>query len=311
MPSPASALPTVSIGLPVYNGANHLRDALDSLLAQDFPDFELIISDNGSDDSTESICREYAARDSRIRYIRHAQNRGSPWNFAFVAREARAEFFMWAAHDDLWHLSYIRRCLVELRAHPTAVLCCTEINFIDTSGHPLPAWDHYRNIGTLGLTPVQRIHEIFIRMGWFAWYGLMRRDATLKLSLGLSVIGFDVILLAELLLLGDFARVDDRLFTFRLIPRTTTDYARTMNLQSPPTSAPYSHLAAAILATVHRSALSPAEKSQILADSILTLTSYNPSWRREISLELLGPAASPTDPQFTALLTSFLANPQF
>jgi glycosyltransferase involved in cell wall biosynthesis len=90
--------PLVSIGMPVYNGENFLRLALSSLLAQDYPHFELIISDNASDDGTEEICREYQAHDRRIRYLRHRENRGSPWNFAFVAR---GDYFMWAAHDDL------------------------------------------------------------------------------------------------------------------------------------------------------------------------------------------------------------------
>src|ERR1700736_1527871 len=57
--------PFVSIGMPVYNGENFLRQALSSLLAQDYPRFDLIISDNASDDGTEEICREYQARDSR------------------------------------------------------------------------------------------------------------------------------------------------------------------------------------------------------------------------------------------------------
>jgi glycosyltransferase involved in cell wall biosynthesis len=63
-------LPRVRIGLPAYNGERHLPAALDSLLAQTYGDFELIISDNASTDRTEEICREYAARDSRIRYHR-------------------------------------------------------------------------------------------------------------------------------------------------------------------------------------------------------------------------------------------------
>jgi glycosyltransferase involved in cell wall biosynthesis len=54
--------PKVSIGMPVYNGEKLMRETLDSLRAQTFTDFELIICDNASEDSTEEICREYAAR---------------------------------------------------------------------------------------------------------------------------------------------------------------------------------------------------------------------------------------------------------
>src|ERR1700730_6838139 len=103
--------PLVRLVFPVYNGEKFIRGALNSLLAQEYTHFELVISDNGSNDGTEEICREYQARDPRIRYIRHSENRGSPWNFAFVAREAQGEYFMWAAHDDLWHPKFIGKCL--------------------------------------------------------------------------------------------------------------------------------------------------------------------------------------------------------
>lgn len=68
--------PLISIGLPVYNGERHIRQALDSLLAQNYGDFELIISDNASTDETQQICLEYAARDERIRYYRNERDMG-------------------------------------------------------------------------------------------------------------------------------------------------------------------------------------------------------------------------------------------
>lgn len=93
--------PQVSIGMPVYNGEQFIRDALDSILAQTFTDFELIVSDNASDDETESICKEYVARDPRVLYIRHSTNCGPTTNYRFVLESARGKYFMWAAHDDL------------------------------------------------------------------------------------------------------------------------------------------------------------------------------------------------------------------
>jgi glycosyltransferase involved in cell wall biosynthesis len=76
--------PILTIGLPVYNGEAYLSKAIRSLLDQDFEDFELIISDNASNDRTEVICKEAAAQDSRIRYVRSDQNRGATWNFRRV-----------------------------------------------------------------------------------------------------------------------------------------------------------------------------------------------------------------------------------
>lgn len=93
-------MPAVSIGMPVYNGEKYLKTAVNALLSQSFTDFELIISDNASSDQTEAICRQYAARDSRIKYVRQRENRGASANFEFVLEEARGEYFMWAACDD-------------------------------------------------------------------------------------------------------------------------------------------------------------------------------------------------------------------
>jgi glycosyltransferase involved in cell wall biosynthesis len=93
----------VSIGVPVFNGGEFLRETLDSILAQDYTDFELIISDNASTDNTEEICRDYRARDSRIRYVRQSENIGGYNNYKFLLDSALGEYFMWSAADDYLH----------------------------------------------------------------------------------------------------------------------------------------------------------------------------------------------------------------
>src|SRR5690242_6344650 len=92
--------PKVSIGLPVYNGERFLAEAIDSVLAQTFTDFELIISDNASTDRTPEICKAYAEKDSRIRYYRNEENQGASWNFNRVFELSRGMCFQWLAHDD-------------------------------------------------------------------------------------------------------------------------------------------------------------------------------------------------------------------
>lgn len=125
--------PAVSIGLPVFNGAVYLRQALNSLLAQTFENFELIVGDNASSDETESICREYAARDSRIRYFRHSENIGAVKNYMFVFEQSRGMFFMWAAHDDLWDRDWIER-LLEITSAETGVMAYGHVHTIDDAG---------------------------------------------------------------------------------------------------------------------------------------------------------------------------------
>lgn len=104
-------LPMISIGVPVYNGADYVQEALDSLLSQTYIDFELIISDNASTDNTPMICEEYAKRDQRIHYIRQSENIGAVKNFKFVLDRAQAKMFMWAAHDDLWSPDYLANAI--------------------------------------------------------------------------------------------------------------------------------------------------------------------------------------------------------
>lgn len=97
----------VSIGMPVYNGEKYIKQALDSLLAQTFVDFELIISDNASTDNTEAICQTYLLKDKRIKYYRQVENLGASKNFQVVLRKANGSYFMWAASDDLWDINWL------------------------------------------------------------------------------------------------------------------------------------------------------------------------------------------------------------
>ena len=97
----------VSIGMPVYNGVEYLSSALDSLLNQTYENLEINISDNFSTDGTELICQEYAAKDSRVRYVRQIRNIGATANFNYVLQQASGKFFMWAAHDDRWSPNYV------------------------------------------------------------------------------------------------------------------------------------------------------------------------------------------------------------
>lgn len=97
----------VSIGMPVYNGEKFIDAAIQSLLHQTHRNFELIISDNASTDTTETICRKYAVKDKRIKYFRQPQNFGAERNFKFVLDEAYGEYFMWASCDDIFSKNFV------------------------------------------------------------------------------------------------------------------------------------------------------------------------------------------------------------
>lgn len=147
-------IPKVSIGMPVYNGEPFIHQALDSLLAQTFTDFELIISDNASTDGTERICKRYEKKDIRIRYVRQSQNRGISWNFNFVLQEARGDYFMWAAADDVWDVRWIETLFPVSSAYQC--LSYGFVHAIDANGRRTKRIANYRTFEFTGNRFVRR-----------------------------------------------------------------------------------------------------------------------------------------------------------
>jgi hypothetical protein len=127
----ASDAPLVTIGMPVYNGADHLAEALESVLGQTYTNLEVVISDNASDDQTPSICRRFAEADRRVRYLRNSVNIGLLPNFRLVRDAARGKYFGWLSHDDLLsHPGYLSTVVAHLERHPDVALCHTSIRLL-------------------------------------------------------------------------------------------------------------------------------------------------------------------------------------
>jgi glycosyltransferase involved in cell wall biosynthesis len=206
--------PRVSIGMPVYNGANFLAETLDALLAQRFTDFELIISDNGSSDETERVCRAYAERDGRVRYHREEVNRGATWNHNRVIELATGEYFKLAAHDDLCLPDFLGRCVEVLDAQPDVVLCHPRVAIIDATGKRLAP---YRYAWTAGSPRVrERLYALSgLRYRCFPVFGVVRTEALRRTRLMGPYIASDRVMLAELGLHGRFAEVGEELFWSR------------------------------------------------------------------------------------------------
>lgn len=206
--------PKVSIGLPVYNGKRFLAQSIDSLLAQTFRDFELIITDNASTDATEVICRDYAQRDSRIRYFRAEKNQGAAQNFNWAFEQASGEYFKWAADDDLHDPRFLEACVQTLDSDPGVSLCFTRTAFIDGDGvqikeHPYPidlSQASQRDVFRLMLSGGHIVHEIF---------GLMRTATLQESPLIGKYVGSDIVLLGHLALAGTYHQVPELLFFHR------------------------------------------------------------------------------------------------
>jgi glycosyltransferase involved in cell wall biosynthesis len=202
--------PRVSIGVPVYNGEAFLEQTLDGLLAQSFSDFEILISDNGSTDRTQEICRAYAGRDPRIRYYRHEQNRGAAWNHNNLVEHARGELFKWNSADDVCAPEFLSRCVAALDHDPAAVLACANVLEIDEAGdalrdRPIPS-EVAEPLAVKRFARHVQLDHLCIHV-----YGVMRASALRQTDLIGSYTDSDRVLLAHLALLGRFVIVPDTL----------------------------------------------------------------------------------------------------
>lgn len=129
--------PLVSIGMPVYNGEDFVGAAVESLLQQQYQNFELIISDNASTDSTPQICRTLAEQCERISYSSNSENIGYLENCNRVAKLAQGDYFIWAGADDLWHPGFIAQLLPVALANPDLALVCCGVERIAPNGEHL------------------------------------------------------------------------------------------------------------------------------------------------------------------------------
>jgi glycosyltransferase involved in cell wall biosynthesis len=200
--------PSVSIGLPVYNGEKHLGESIQSILSQDFSDFELIISDNASTDSTCEICRSFAAHDSRIRLHQNQKDLGAATNFELVFKMARAPYFMWWADDDFLVPRYVAECYEFLTAHIDYVICCSRMRIVDRSGEEI--FESTANFTIDDDDSSLRFAKLLKMLPTATpMYGLMRRSALpTSNQLFRRIPGSDQAFLLELILKGKFKQLD-------------------------------------------------------------------------------------------------------
>jgi glycosyltransferase involved in cell wall biosynthesis len=210
--------------MPVFNGERYLEEALRSLLAQTFEDFELLVSDNASTDRTRAICLDYASRDARIRYWCNASNIGFVRNQNSVVMDARGEYFLLTHHDDVRLPTYLERTIEVLDADLGVTVCYTVTRDIDEHGRFLPRQDPELRLDSDD--PRERFREV-IRMNHIceADFGLTRLDALRQTGLHGAYADSDRVLLAELLLRGRFHRIPECLFLRRAHAEQSTAMA--------------------------------------------------------------------------------------
>ena len=217
----------VSIGMPVYNSEQRIRQALDSVLAQDYMNFELIISDNASTDGTQTICLQYAAMDKRIRYHRNERNMGMNWNMNRLRELASGEYFKWAGSHDVIAPSFISTCKKVLDTNPQVVLAYPLAQARNEKGETMESITP-EIIDTRGLPSFVRVFIIIAKGQNYAVlnYGLYRSSALRRCRPLTAVIGNDQLLLMEISVLGAIALVPDVLFFRRYFGPVLPDAER-------------------------------------------------------------------------------------
>lgn len=201
-------MPTLTIGVPVYNGQKYLMRALESISLQYFTDFEVIISDNDSTDTTPQICNDMLQRDDRFRYVKQKHNIGAINNFKFLIDACTSPYFVYLAADDYWHPDFLFKNIQALEADLTAICCISRVA-LENNGQYL-----YESNGTFAITGNVREN---LRQYFHAlpndnsrFYGLYRTDVLRNSFAGAKPFhALDWLMMASTLLHGTHLEIDE------------------------------------------------------------------------------------------------------
>ncbi|MCP3919680.1 MAG: glycosyltransferase family 2 protein [bacterium] len=208
-------MPRVSIGLPVYNYAQFVGNAIEGVLAQTFEDFELIICDNASTDRTGEICQRYAERDARIQYHRHPENIGAAANFNSTFEKSSGEYFKWLAADDGIEPGFLEKAVAVLDADPTVEIACSWYYNRDEARDETLPFDADHSLTSDHAYP--RLRTLLERLPCplASIWGLYRRDTLQQTELIRPIVGADTCLLVDLALKGRTHQIPEHLLFFR------------------------------------------------------------------------------------------------
>ncbi len=217
--------PKLTIGMPVYNGELFIKKAIESILDQTFTDFELIISNNSSTDSTEKICQDFIDKDNRIQIHTQKKNIGIHRNFNFLLSKAKGEYFAWAAVDDYLDNDFMEKNLKILEDNKSVVSSVGKIipygvdslgidsKLIETSIFPKFLKNFIKSgrrkkmidAGPVSGNMNYKIRTFFkITKSLGRWYGVHRTEQLKKCIIEKPFINVEVSVFLNLLRLGDF-----------------------------------------------------------------------------------------------------------
>lgn len=223
----------VSVGMPVRNGGEEIKRALESLLVQTEKNIEIIISDNNSDDGSSEYLKSVSETDVRIKYICQNPPISAYDNFRYVLKQASGEYFMWAAHDDVRDPNYIECLMNQLESEPRSVLAFGELNIVtpnDSTGHIMTF-----PFQTSGMSVFRRLIKLS-RMQCYYIYGLWKTDAILRVPYAYCAWWPDLPMMLSAAILGTFSYAPGTRFHYLEKPKSNLervkgqDFAKNFNL---------------------------------------------------------------------------------
>ena len=279
------SVPSVAVGLPVYNGADYVEEALRSILGQTHDDLCLIISDNGSTDGTEEICRAASADDERILYERQEVNRGAAWNYNRTVALARSPYFKWAAADDVLAPTCVERCYDVLSTAPSSVVMVYPSTLvIDVVGTPIRTMSD--GLEARSRRPHIRFNQVVrhVVLG-NPIFGLVRADALARTRGHGNYPSADWVYLAELALLGEIWELPEPLFMRRMhgmTSRAANPDLEQLSAWFDPDATPVTNengrLLHEYLAAIRHAQLSPWERAATLAQFSVVWSRRHSKW---------------------------------
>jgi glycosyltransferase involved in cell wall biosynthesis len=212
--------PKICLAMPLYNQTKFLEKALQSLLAQTYSDFRLLVVDDSTEPSPGYIVKRYAAKDSRIQYIKNESRKGMVGNWRACFKHAGdVDYFAWVGDHDVWHPEWLEKMVDTLSKNQNAVLVYPVFVRITSEGSVIDKPSRYFSADNMSerrrIRAVCRDARAFGKMV----YGLFRTDALQRAGVFRRVMFPDVILMHELSLQGDFKQVKEKLWFIRRVAK--------------------------------------------------------------------------------------------
>lgn len=205
----------ITIGIPSYNAEKTIRRTIDSILSQTVTNFKLIISDDGSTDSTPEICQEYVQNDSRIEYIEKKEPHGWIWNFISLVEKSNTKYFVWISHDDYWDPYFIEKNIEILETNSKMVASISKIKLVGRN-----IKNYFPNQEETQLENLEVVHPIkgtyeekikeVIDFNWILnLYSVFKTTELKKSIIHESFVSWDFALILNIIKFGDLHVLDD------------------------------------------------------------------------------------------------------